>query len=44
MELECKLTHLRDKFIDVEQNTDDLTDSIEDMNALKLKVCILLAK
>ncbi|XP_060851664.1 coiled-coil domain-containing protein 40-like [Rhopalosiphum padi] len=37
MELECKLTHLRDKFIDVEQNTDDLTNSIEDMNALKLK-------
>lgn len=41
MELECKLRHLRDKFTEVEQSTDDLIKSIEDMNALKLKVCIL---
>lgn len=41
MELECKLAHLRDKFTEVEQSTDDLIKSIEDMNALKLKVCIL---
>ncbi|CAH1737113.1 unnamed protein product [Aphis gossypii] len=37
MELECKLAHLRDKFTEVEQSTDDLIKSIEDMNALKLK-------
>jgi len=41
MELECKLAHLRDKFTEVEQSTDDLIKSIEDMNALKLQVCIL---
>jgi len=41
MELECKLTHLRDKFINVEQNNNDLAKNIEDMKALKLKVCIL---
>jgi len=38
MELECKLTHLRDKFINIEQNINDLTKNIDDMNALKLKV------
>ncbi|KAL4090962.1 hypothetical protein QTP88_025714 [Uroleucon formosanum] len=37
MELECKLIHLRDKFIEVEQNTNDLAKNIEDMNALLLK-------
>ncbi|XP_025205735.1 LOW QUALITY PROTEIN: early endosome antigen 1-like [Melanaphis sacchari] len=37
MELECKLAHLRDRFIDIEQNMNDLTKIIEDMNALKLK-------
>jgi len=42
--LECKLTHLRDKCINVEQNTNDLAKNIEDMNAVKLKVCILLKK
>ncbi|XP_060873754.1 interaptin-like [Metopolophium dirhodum] len=37
IELECKLTHLRDKCINVEQNINDLAKNIEDMNALKLK-------
>jgi len=38
MELECKLTHLRDKFINIEQSINDLTKNIDDMNVLKLKV------
>jgi len=42
--MECKLTNLRDKCINVEQNINDLTKNIEDMIALKLKVCILLTK
>jgi len=41
MELECKLAHLRDKFTEVEQSTNDLMKNIKDMNDLKLKVCIL---
>jgi len=42
MELENKLTYLKDKFFDVQQNTNNLTKTIEDIRALKLKVCLLL--
>lgn len=44
MELESKLIYLRDKFMDVEQDINNLNKIIEDMSALKLKVCILLLK
>lgn len=41
VELESKLTYLKERLIQIQKDINDLVENIEDTNVTKIKVCIL---